>query len=170
MNYNKDFIPAIEVIDEFNKKGTIPFNIMISRNNEIFYSYKINITDDIKKSYYVVKKLILTLMWMVGGNHLFLNGSKELFDYIKKQETEDEELIASIDSLNKIFNDKFEISYENDKSKFICKDKIIELAGNFKGNRIGFDAGGSDRKVSAVIDGRVVYSEEVLWTPKVEKY
>ena len=58
MNYNKDFIPAIEVIDEFNKKGTIPFNIMISRNNEIFYSYKINITDDIKKSYYVVKKLM----------------------------------------------------------------------------------------------------------------
>ena len=110
MNYNKDFIPAIEVIDEFNKKGTIPFNIMISRNNEIFYSYKINITDDIKESYYVVKKLILTLMWMVGGNHLFLNGSKELFNYLKKQETEDEELIASIDSLNKIFNDKFEIT------------------------------------------------------------
>lgn len=169
MNYNKDFIPAIEVINEFNKKGTIPFNIMISRNNEIFYSYKINITNDIKESYYVVKKLILTLMWMVGGNHLFLNGSKELFNYIKKQEIEDEELIASIDSLNKIFSDKFEINYEDDESKFICKDKIIELAGNFKGNRIGFDAGGSDRKVSAVIDGKVVYSEEVLWTPKVEK-
>lgn len=49
MNYNKDFIPAIEVINDFHKKGTIPFNIMISRNNEIFYSYKINITDDIKK-------------------------------------------------------------------------------------------------------------------------
>ena len=35
------------------------------------------------------------------------------------------------------------------------------------GARIGFDAGGSDRKVSAVIDGEPVYSEEVVWFPKV---
>ena len=34
------------------------------------------------------------------------------------------------------------------------------------GCRIGFDAGGSDRKVSAVIDGECVYSEEVVWHPK----
>ena len=31
---------------------------------------------------------------------------------------------------------------------------------------IGFDAGGSDRKVSAVVDGVPVYSEEVVWFPK----
>ena len=35
-----------------------------------------------------------------------------------------------------------------------------------EGCRIGFDAGGSDRKVSAVIDGVTVYSEEVVWHPK----
>ena len=34
------------------------------------------------------------------------------------------------------------------------------------GCRIGFDAGGSDRKVSAVVDGVPVYSEEVVWFPK----
>ena len=36
------------------------------------------------------------------------------------------------------------------------------------GCRIGFDAGGSDRKVSAVIDGECVYSEEVVWHPKTQ--
>ena len=35
--------------------------------------------------------------------------------------------------------------------------------------RIGFDAGGSDRKVSAVIDGECVYSEEVVWFPKLQE-
>jgi len=30
---------------------------------------------------------------------------------------------------------------------------------------IGFDLGASDRKVSAVIDGKVVFSEEVVWNP-----
>ena len=37
------------------------------------------------------------------------------------------------------------------------------------GCRIGFDAGGSDRKVSAVIDGECVYSEEVVWFPKLNE-
>ncbi len=36
------------------------------------------------------------------------------------------------------------------------------------GCRIGFDAGGSDRKVSAVVDGKCVYSEEVIWHPKTQ--
>ncbi|MGA0846062.1 MAG: ROK family protein, partial [Luteolibacter sp.] len=33
------------------------------------------------------------------------------------------------------------------------------------GNRIGFDLGGSDRKCAAVIDGEVVFSEEITWDP-----
>ena len=39
---------------------------------------------------------------------------------------------------------------------------------HLNGCRIGFDAGGSDRKVSAVIDGESVYSEEVVWFPKLQ--
>ena len=42
----------------------------------------------------------------------------------------------------------------------------IRVGGHTNGCRIGFDAGGSDRKVSAVIDGKTVYSEEVIWHPK----
>ena len=45
---------------------------------------------------------------------------------------------------------------------------IVAIGGHMEGCRIGFDAGGSDRKVSAVIDGKTVYSEEVVWHPKTE--
>jgi predicted NBD/HSP70 family sugar kinase len=34
-----------------------------------------------------------------------------------------------------------------------------------EGCRIGFDLGASDRKAAAVVDGEVVFSEEVLWDP-----
>jgi predicted NBD/HSP70 family sugar kinase len=40
------------------------------------------------------------------------------------------------------------------------------LGRHLEGCRIGFDLGASDRKVSAVMDGKVVYSEEVIWEPK----
>jgi predicted NBD/HSP70 family sugar kinase len=40
-----------------------------------------------------------------------------------------------------------------------------DLGGHLEGCRIGFDLGGSDRKVAALIDGRVVWSEETKWDP-----
>ena len=39
------------------------------------------------------------------------------------------------------------------------------LGRHLDGCRIGFDLGGSDRKVAAVIDGRVVFSDETEWDP-----
>jgi predicted NBD/HSP70 family sugar kinase len=39
------------------------------------------------------------------------------------------------------------------------------LGRHLDGCRIGFDLGGSDRKVAAVIDGKVVFSEEKVWDP-----
>ena len=44
----------------------------------------------------------------------------------------------------------------------------LPVGGRLDGCRIGLDLGGSDRKVSAVIDGEAVYSEEVVWHPKTE--
>ena len=39
------------------------------------------------------------------------------------------------------------------------------LGRHLDGCRIGFDLGGSDRKVASLIDGRVVFSEETVWDP-----
>jgi predicted NBD/HSP70 family sugar kinase len=39
------------------------------------------------------------------------------------------------------------------------------LGRHLDGCRIGFDLGGSDRKAAAVIDGRVVWSDETPWDP-----
>ena len=52
----------------------------------------------------------------------------------------------------------------NDKPKETETSKAV--GRHMDGCRIGFDAGGSDRKVSAVVNGEVVYSEEVVWFPK----
>ena len=39
------------------------------------------------------------------------------------------------------------------------------LGRHLDGCRIGFDLGGSDRKCAALIDGKIVFSEEVPWDP-----
>ena len=41
----------------------------------------------------------------------------------------------------------------------------LDLGGHLDGCRIGFDLGASDRKVAAVVDGVVQFSEETAWDP-----
>jgi len=43
------------------------------------------------------------------------------------------------------------------------------LGRHTQGCRIGFDLGGSDRKAAAVVDGKVIFSDEVKWNPYFEK-
>jgi predicted NBD/HSP70 family sugar kinase len=45
----------------------------------------------------------------------------------------------------------------------------LPMGRHLDGCRIGFDIGGSDRKAAAVIDGRVVFSEETPWDPYFQK-
>jgi predicted NBD/HSP70 family sugar kinase len=47
-------------------------------------------------------------------------------------------------------------------------ESAMPLGRHLDGCRIGFDLGGSDRKCAAVIDGEVVFSEEVEWSPYFE--
>lgn len=47
-------------------------------------------------------------------------------------------------------------------------ERSMPLGRHLEGCRIGFDLGGSDRKCAAVIDGEVVFSEEVEWNPYFE--
>jgi len=64
-----------------------------------------------------------------------------------------------------IFEKPFEIVLTDKVPE--SKDNPKAMGGHLEGCRIGFDAGGSDRKVSAVIDGETVFSEEVVWLPKI---
>jgi predicted NBD/HSP70 family sugar kinase len=45
------------------------------------------------------------------------------------------------------------------------RSRTSALGRHTEGYRIGFDLGASDRKAAAVIDGKVVFSEERLWDP-----
>jgi predicted NBD/HSP70 family sugar kinase len=48
------------------------------------------------------------------------------------------------------------------------RETSAPLGRHLDGCRIGFDLGASDRKCAAVVDGEVVFSEEVAWNPGVQ--
>ncbi|MCK4552125.1 MAG: ROK family protein [Tenericutes bacterium] len=117
-------------------------------------------------NYLYLERLIKTLLWIRGGFRIYIGGS----DLLGKQiiETYSKNGIRSFDQkfMANIYEQPFEVlnvSLENVPTS----NEISESIGrHLDGCRIGFDAGGSDRKVSALIDGVAIFSEEVIWHPK----
>ncbi len=46
-----------------------------------------------------------------------------------------------------------------------ANETTVRLGRHLEGCRVGFDLGASDRKSAAVVDGQVVYTDEVPWDP-----
>ena len=104
------------------------------------------------------------MLWLKGGFRIFVN-DKDIFDYLCSVYCKGGAREFDWDFMANIFEHPFEIILTDEVPEE--KDAPISMGGHLDGCRIGFDAGGSDRKVSAVIDGETVFSEEVVWYPKV---
>jgi predicted NBD/HSP70 family sugar kinase len=171
---DKDFIPAVlwnhAFLKEVHSSGEgITFTIGLERNDGISSVISTQIFPQEHKmsseNFFYVDQLIKTLLWIWGGHRLTLAGSDQIIQYIKKIYSLQGKHSFDVKFMSKIYEKPFTIVEVNDKEKIISKEKSIPMGGHIKGCRIGFDLGASDRKVSAVIDGKVVFSEEVPWNP-----
>ena len=112
---------------------------------------------------YYVNRLVKTALWMKGGFKLYVS-DEGVYQALKGDFCAGGCQDFDFDYMANVFEHPFEIVLTSDIPQ--TKDSPKAMGGHLKGCRIGFDAGGSDRKVSAVIDGESVYSEEVVWFPK----
>ena len=65
----------------------------------------------------------------------------------------------------KVYDERFSINVSKNKPLNLIRDNTQKIGGHWKGCRIGFDLGGSDRKVAALMDGKVVFEDETPWNP-----
>ena len=113
---------------------------------------------------YYINRLVKTILWMKGGFRIYVRGDEGIYAYLKQAYSAGGCQAFDWDFMTSIFEHPFEVVMTDKLPE--SKDAPKAIGGHMTGCRIGFDAGGSDRKVSAVIDGEAVYSEEVVWFPK----
>ena len=114
--------------------------------------------------HYYIDRLVKTMLWMKGGYKIYVRGDEDTFAFLKSIYCAGGKQEFDWDFMAHIFERPFEVVLTDTLPQ--AKDAPKAIGGHTDGCRIGFDAGGSDRKVSAVIDGEAVYSEEVVWFPK----
>ena len=172
---DKNFYPMIKALEEYDaevkKSGnTAEVTLIAERNGGYNYVYKYTaFADGCGKdewNFRIAERLAKTILWVVGGYKISVSGSKKIYEGLKKAYTADGTRAFDVDFMSGVYEKPFEVVWLEKDEIPEQKDCSLRVGGYLKGCRIGFDAGGSDRKVSAVIDGKVVYSEEVVWHPK----
>lgn len=118
--------------------------------------------------YRYVERYVKFLLWSIGGFRVSVCGCSELAQRLKKAYDPKGERHFDFTFFNQLYERDLEIVDLPLEDCPAANEVAEPIGGNLDGCRIGFDAGGSDRKVSAVIDGECVYSEEVVWFPKLQ--
>jgi predicted NBD/HSP70 family sugar kinase len=113
------------------------------------------------------ERLVKFLLWQRGGWKLYVGGPRGIGAHIAQVYSPvgarkfDYHFMGE-DVYQKTFTvvacDAADVPVENETSR--------PLGRHLDGCRIGFDLGASDRKVSAVIDGQAVFTDEIVWEPR----
>ena len=119
--------------------------------------------------YRYVERYVKFLLWSTGGFRVSICGCSELAQRLKQAYTPEGERHFDYTFVQQLYERDLEILDLPLDQCPASNEQAQPIGGFMDGCRIGFDAGGSDRKVSAVIDGECVYSEEVVWFPKLQE-
>lgn len=111
-----------------------------------------------------LERIVKFLLWSRGGFRLHFDGPAALAAKLAAHYRESP--TGKFDS-NLVGERMFDHPIEVVPAKTLPPEhrSAASLGRHLDGCRIGFDLGGSDRKVAAVIDGKVVFSEETVWDP-----
>lgn len=171
------FQPMVKVVSDYKaavaKAGGVPLVIAVERNKGYVSTYKLDVYKDgeghDEESYGVVERIVKTLLWVYGGFKITVAGSRKIYEGIAAAYQKGGAREFDADFMARVYERPFEVVYVENAADAPAERQAADPVGrHLDGCRIGFDAGGSDRKVSAVIDGETVYSEEVVWFPKLQ--
>ena len=168
---DEGFRPAVLANRFFYQAATSPLLLGLERNGGEVSCFETKILPpdhpDFEDNFLYVERIVKFLLWQRGGHTLHVGNSPRVAEYLQT--------LYSAQGERK-FDWEFmgEQVYERPLKILACAlDEVPasretgNLVGrNLQGCRIGFDLGASDRKVSAVVDGTPIYSEEVIWEPR----
>ena len=126
--------------------------------------------ENLELNFRYVERIVKFMLWAYGGCEVAIAGAPLVAARLAKVYAANGERAFDYEVMGeRIYGKEFKIvsiPYDQAKPE---KSISMKLGGNFAGCRIGFDLGGSDRKCAAVIDGKTVHSEEVVWDPYFQK-
>ncbi|MDL2294124.1 ROK family protein [Ruminococcaceae bacterium OttesenSCG-928-D13] len=163
------FVPMSAFFRAHQALAKQPYAIAVHRQDGLCSVYDtavIGLPEYAEADLYYLDRLLKFLLWAKGGHRVSLCGDTALGTRLKAAYAPGGARGFDADFMARIYDLPFSFELLDYAQKPAANEAAKPVGRHLDGCRIGFDAGGSDRKVSAVIDGEAVYSEEVVWFPK----
>lgn len=112
------------------------------------------------------ERLLKTLLWQRGAARVFVAGPDSAVRALPEIYSSTGARGFDANFFSDVYEREFCVECVPERMLPAPREASRNLAGDLRGCRIGFDAGGSDCKVAAVADGNTLYSEEFAWQPK----
>jgi len=113
-----------------------------------------------------VERLLKFLLWAKGGNKVTIAGDPQLADRMRGIYSPEGRRAFDFDFMgDRVYGHRMVIEAVDYDRAPAEREAVAPLGRHLEGCRIGFDLGASDRKCAAVVDGEVVFSDEVPWDP-----
>lgn len=169
------FVPAVLWNRAYEKKAAecadaCPLDIALTRQDGTCFRWSGRVLPHqdgnkaLNKTY--VERIVKFLLWQKGGSRILVAGCDAIADMLAGLYREGGEREFDWDFIGKkIYGEPITVTAVSLADLPAETTASIPLGRNLDGCRIGFDLGGSDRKCAAVVDGEVVFSEEVVWDP-----
>ncbi len=116
---------------------------------------------------YYVDRLLKALLWERGGFRVYVCGDDDLYRFVRDAYQKGGSREFDWAFMADVYEQPFEVVCRGYEDRPKENESAEPIGRHLEGCRIGFDAGGSDRKVSAVVDGEVLFSEEIVWNPTI---
>ncbi len=163
------FVPLSAFFAAHQALATQPLAVALRRGHGLCSVYKAKLIGSPQyreADEYYLERLVKLLLWSRGGYTLALCGAGEAGEAVRRAYAPGGARAFDAAFMQRVYQQPFSVEllpYEEAPPE---NEAASDIGRHLAGCRIGFDAGGSDRKVSAVIDGVPVFSEEVVWFPK----
>ncbi len=174
--YDPGFTPIVKYVEAYEKDvAAAPHKrvaISVERNKGYVHTLEMDVFEDgidDERNGIVVERIVKTFLWVYGGWKIILSGSRPIYEHIAKTYAPDGARAFDNDFMAGVYETEFKVEYrESIQDAPKTHEASAPVGKHLNGCRIGFDAGGSDVKVSAVVDGESIYSEEIVWNPKTQ--
>ncbi len=173
---DEEFRPAVLANRVFLKEvgdsgGGVPLVIGLERADGLVSRFETKVLPDnhprAAANLMYAERLVKFLLWQRGGWQVYVGGPQSIGAYIKKCYAPDGVRAFDFQLISEeIYERTFTVVPCGASEVPAERESEQPLGRHLDGCRIGFDLGASDLKVSAVVDGEAIFSQEIVWEPR----
>lgn len=158
----------LKIVRESGK--AVPLVIGLERGDGSISVYETKVLDEshpsVSLNLHYAERILKMLLWQRGGWRVIVGGPQRVGEHLRRVYSPDGKRAFDFDFMGGVYEKPFTVEITTPDNVPAASEGTMPMGRHLDGCRIGFDLGATDRKVAAVVDGNIVYSEEVLWDPR----